>query len=515
MRVLNLLYKSIPTSVTTGRCSAFCNYAHLLFVCIFLTLFMSCTKTDDHLTGDGTDWQLYVQVSDMQGSGPAPKIIYSGDYSQHTEFETGDRFGLFVVVDSGTAESPSVTVNHYEVYCSGLDNKGRTVWSIFKHLSDGHTSNYPLYEIMPEGSKAFAYYPYNSAYNSSVTVDNIKSIVADFGSTIPYDQSSQSAFTKYDLLVASNIQDCTYGEITRAEKSVTIRFSHAFAMLRFTLPAGSVKYDYIFDGNDFTPYKSSTAGGFDEYKFIFKPGVVLDIYIKYVFEDRLFKFATGNFKNLFPITTEAGHCYYLDEKAPKVPYSTAVDMGTSVMWASFNLEAENDPTATAENISKLKGTCVMWAVNKNIGGYGSKAYQSYNDSFTEGIKPSELPTSYNFSGDIKYDAARNMWGGEWRIPTQAEWKELFENSNCTADNKSITFTSKTTGNKIVLPYIGYYDSNSPSGTTIGYYWTSVSQDTNLEKAISTQFTANTKTPLLHTTANRYTGLPVRPVYTKP
>ena len=241
-----------------------------LFVCIFLTLFISCTKTDDHLKGDGTDWQLHVQVSDMQGSGPSTKIIYSGDYSQHTEFETGDRFGLFVVVESGTAESPSVTVNHYEVYCSGLDNNGRTVWSIFRHFSDGHTSNYPLYEIMPEGSKAFAYYPYNSDYNnSSVTVDNIKSIVADFGSTIPSDQSSESAFTKYDLLVASNIQDCTYGEITRAEKSVTIRFSHAFAMLRFTLPAGSKKYDYIFDGNDFTPYKSSTTGGFDEYKYIF------------------------------------------------------------------------------------------------------------------------------------------------------------------------------------------------------------------------------------------------------
>lgn len=485
-----------------------------LFVCIFLTLFISCTKTDDHLKGDGTDWQLHVQVSDMQGSGPATKIIYSGEYSQHTEFETGDRFGLFVVVESGTAESPSVTVNHYEVYCSGLDNNGRTVWSIFRHFSDGHTSNYPLYEIMPEGSKAFAYYPYNSAYNSSVTVDKIKSIVADFGSSIPYNQSSQSAFTKYDLLVASNIEGCTYGEITRAEKSVTIRFSHAFAMLRFTLPAGSVKYDYKFNRNDFTPYKSSTAGGFDEYKFIFKPGVVLDIYIKYVFEDRLFKFATGNFKNLFPITTEAGHCYYLDEKAPKVPYSTAVDMGTSVMWASFNLEAENDPTATVTNISTLKGTCVMWAVNKNIGGYGSNAYKSYNDSFTEGTKPSELPTSYNFSGDIKYDAARNMWGGEWRIPTQAEWQELFEACNYSIADGKITFTSTRTGKTITLKYAGYYDSATPSATNTGYYWSATSSATDATKSIATQFAATNTAPKLHPTANRYTGLPVRPVYSK-
>lgn len=486
-----------------------------LFVCIFLTLFISCTKTDDHLKGDGTDWQLHVQVSDMQGSGPATKIIYSGEYSQHTEFETGDRFGLFVVVESGTAESPSVSVKHYEVYCSGLDNKGRTVWSIFKHFSDGHTSNYPLYEIMPEGSKAFAYYPYNSDYNnSSVTVDNIKSIVADFSSTIPSDQSSESAFTKYDLLVASNIQDCTYGEITRAEKSVTIRFSHAFAMLRFTLPAGSAKYDYKFDGKDFTPYKSSTTGGFDEYKYIFKPAGVLDIYIKYVFEDRLFKFATGNFKNLFPITTEAGHCYYLDEKAPKVPYSTAVDMGTSVMWASFNLEAENDPTATVTNISTLKGTCVMWAVNKNIGGYGSNAYKSYNDSFTEGTKPSELPTSYNFSGDIKYDAARNMWGGEWRIPTQAEWQELFEACNYSIADGKITFTSTRTGKTITLKYAGYYDSATPSATNTGYYWSATSSATDATKSIATQFAATNTAPKLHTTANRYTGLPVRPVYSK-
>ncbi|MBS7385382.1 MAG: hypothetical protein KIG28_04455, partial [Bacteroidales bacterium] len=337
-----------------------------------------------------------------------------------------------------------------------------------------------------------------------------------------YDQSSQSsesAFTKYDLLVASNIEGCTYGEITRAEKSVTIRFSHAFAMLRFTLPAGSVKYDYKFNRNDFTPYKSSTAGGFDEYKFIFKPGVVLDIYIKYVFEDRLFKFATGNFKNLFPITTEAGHCYYLDEKAPKVPYSTAVDMGTSVMWASFNLEAENDPTATVTNISTLKGTCVMWAVNKNIGGYGSNAYKSYNDSFTEGTKPSELPTSYNFSGDIKYDAARNMWGGEWRIPTQAEWQELYK--ACTYEyitagpDSYITFTSKSTRHSLTFRLSGYY--NTTTGTQdglSGYYWSSTSQSEKIAKSISTSFIKSSKSVGLNTNADRYTGLPVRPVYSK-
>lgn len=189
-------------------------------------------------------------------------------------------------------------------------------------------------------------------------------------------------------------------------------------------------------------------------------------------------------------------------------------MGTSVMWASFNLEAENDPTATVTNISTLKGTCVMWAVNKNIGGYGSNAYKSYNDSFTEGTKPSELPTSYNFSGDIKYDAARNMWGGEWRIPTQEEWQELFDACDYSIADGKITFTSTSTGNSITLKYAGYYDSATPSATNTGYYWSATSSATDATKSIATQFAATNTAPKLHPTANRYTGLPVRPVYSK-
>ncbi len=159
----------------------------------------------------------------------------------------------------------------------------------------------------------------------------------------------------------------------------------------------------------------------------------------------------------------------------------------------------------------------MWAVNKNIGGYGSNAYKSYNDSFTEGTKPSELPTSYNFSGDIKYDAARNMWGGEWRIPTQAEWQELFEACNYSIADGKITFTSTRTGKTITLKYAGYYDSATPSATNTGYYWSATSSATDATKSIATQFAAtNTNTAVqLHPAANRYTGLPVRPVYSKP
>ena len=88
--------------------------------------------------------------------------------------------------------------------------------------------------------------------------------------------------------------------------------------------------------------------------------------------------------------------------------------------------------------------------------------------------------------------------------------------NMDVDNHTITFTSKTTKNSIILKFAGYYDSSTQSQPTTGYYWTSTAHDANLPRANSTLFagTSTTVTPKFNTNANRYTGLPVRPVYSK-
>lgn len=340
-----------------------------ILLAITMILCIGCTsESGDSLSGYA-EWSLNVWISEMQGmQQPSTKVSYSGDYNEHTEFETGDFFGLFVVDDQ---ETP--VVKHFKVYCSGLDNSGKTVWSIFK------------------------------------------------------------------------------------------------------------------------------------------PGCILDICLKYVWDNRLFKIETGNSKNIFPLNTVAGHCYYIDENAPKVPYSVAVDMGTSVMWSSFNLGAELDPSATIDNEATIPGTIVMWGVNRDTGSYGSQAYSTYNNNFTDGTKPKELPTGYDFSGDKVYDAASNLWGGVWRTPTAVEWKELYEKCTYAVSNNTVTFTSTVTGNQIKIKFVGYYDSQNPSQTNIGYYWSNTSSATDIIKAQSTNIRSGSK-PAIHVTASRYTGLPVRPVY---
>ena len=471
---------------------------------VFLGLICACSP--ERLAPSSADWSLSASILDVQGLGQT-KVSYGGAYGEHSEFEVGDVFGLFVL-----DASDNLIVNNLQVYCSGFDNDGGSVWSIFKSgSSDDNTSNYPLSDKLSLGERYFAYYPYDK--NLAVSNrDGLKAMVEKAYDNLPSDQSTE--YTGLDLLIASNLPDCSFGEVTLRDKSVSLKFGHVMAMLRYFIPSGSVKYEYTFSGEDFTPHLMGTADGKDEFSFLFEPGCVLDVCVKFVKDKKLYKFETGNSKNIFPITTEAGHCYFLDEHAPKVPYSTAVDMGTSVMWASFNIGAEDDDTATADNISGLPGYYFMWGVNQTTSSFGNSSYTNYNNSFTAGTKPKELPAGYDYSGVVIYDAARNTWGGKWRTPTWEEWQELYSVCTYKVESKKITLTSTKTGKTLVFPYQGYNNGTTVTQPEFGYYWSSTSNPDNVAKAVSTMFRNTNTAPAKHSNADRYTGLPIRAVYSK-
>lgn len=82
----------------------------------------------------------------------------------------------------------------------------------------------------------------------------------------------------------------------------------------------------------------------------------------------------------------------------------------------------------------------------------------------------------DFSGDERYDAARANWGGNWRTPTTAEFRELLD--ECTWENTKLNgkYGYKVTGpngNSIFLPAAGNMTSKSNNGVgSSGHYWTS-------------------------------------------
>ena len=158
-------------------------YYFILFalcLSLALSLFSACSKEADEIAPDQAEWTLKVSLSDMQngissaaiassaqngissaaiasfaqngtsaqnsassaqnGASAPRKISYSGTFGEHSEFETGDSFGLFVLDENNV-----IKFKNLKVYCSGFDNKGKSVWSIYKPLDgNGESSNYPI-----------------------------------------------------------------------------------------------------------------------------------------------------------------------------------------------------------------------------------------------------------------------------------------------------------------------------------------------------------------------------------
>ena len=128
------------------------------------------------------------------------------------------------------------------------------------------------------------------------------------------------------------------------------------------------------------------------------------------------------------------------------PYG-AVDLGLSVKWAPYNYGA------SAEN---------------EVGGYykwGDPTGQAAGYSFS--------PPNVDSICGTQYDVVRKHWGGDWRIPTADEIRELKNNCTLTWTNvggvSGVRFTGKN-GNSIFLPVSGfaYHSTQWETSETTGY-----------------------------------------------
>ena len=82
----------------------------------------------------------------------------------------------------------------------------------------------------------------------------------------------------------------------------------------------------------------------------------------------------------------------------------------------------------------------------------------------------------DISGNAQYDAARANWGGDWRMPTEAEMKELLEECKWkwTKQNGNRGYrVTGPNGNSIFLPAAGCRDGSSLDyAGSFGCYWSS-------------------------------------------
>ena len=150
-----------------------------------------------------------------------------------------------------------------------------------------------------------------------------------------------------------------------------------------------------------------------------------------------------------------------------------VDLGLSVKWANYNVGADKP---------EEYGDYFAW------GEITTKTNYSSDNCKTYGLTNSQLQTQGYIDGEgnltAQYDAAAANWGGNWRMPTKAEYDELLNNCTWTWTTQNSVngckVTSKTNGNSIFLPATGYYcDGASLYFPLCGYYWCSTPDENHI------------------------------------
>lgn len=166
--------------------------------------------------------------------------------------------------------------------------------------------------------------------------------------------------------------------------------------------------------------------------------------------------------------------------------TVAVDLGLSVMWASFNVgaTAPEDYGAYFSWGETEPKENYAWSTYKWMNEAGNSWQQinkyTLDDNITSGCW---YDAEGNFIGDGKAtldpedDAASANWASGWRMPTLAEWQELQDSCDWAWETVNgvagYTVTSKSNGNSIFLPAAGRRDGTTlQQNSTNGYYLSS-------------------------------------------
>ena len=223
----------------------------------------------------------------------------------------------------------------------------------------------------------------------------------------------------------------------------------------------------------------------------------------------------------------------------EMPIPEAVDLGlpSGLKWASFNLgaskpEGYGDYYAWGETDPEYDSLDPLTWKEGKIHPYSFYPATSYEWGVALFTTTNDYTITKYCCGDNSWagfvdgktvldpedDAASDHLGGKWRMPTNAEWKELSE--TCTWNWASVNgvngrLVTGVNGNSIFLPAAGtflgdsieYRHDSSYYTTESGYYWSS-SLDTDPYCASDMSFKSN---EVKRNSARRVFGLTVRPV----
>lgn len=176
---------------------------------------------------------------------------------------------------------------------------------------------------------------------------------------------------------------------------------------------------------------------------------------------------------------------YTDNKqTPSVggTIGTPVDLGLSVKWADHNVGASTESEV---------GGCYLWGDPT-----GTATAATYS-----------MPSLSNIS-DTQYDIAKTQWGGNWRLPTETEFKELMDNTTY-----QWTMRNGVEGGLFTSKKAGYTDKSIffpkyLAGDQGGVVWSGTSRYSDTSRSLF--YTKNSVEIVYHLISNEQAST-IRPV----
>lgn len=455
-------------------------------------------------TGNGSTYTL--KPDDYSDKGMSGLIKYYANTSPGQEYS----YRAFVKLDGRTywGERVKYTVPEIQATVTAYVDDTYFISSIIKGKVD----------IVSEGSFNLSVILYYSTTENTLEGLKAKGIKAESPlSSFAMELRPLASDTKYYYAVVAKVDDAEFntavqtfttqkitGTVTAESSEVSFYSARISGKTAATSPGLTVPKSAVL-------YYSSTASTLSALKSSGKAtALTLD--------------SSGNYSLDLSIDQDTKYYYTVVMKAYDKEFDSGVksfttkqflvDLGLSVNWASFNLGA---------SVPEGYGGYYMWGGTQDVSDLSINLSWETCPFHEGNSDPKSGWTKYNVNGVPsltllpEHDAVHRALGGNWHIPTSAEWNEL--KSNCTFTETSINgvsgykVQSKVEGYKdkwIFLPKAGRRSGNILDDKGIEcVYWSSNYNKTYPRTAYSYSLPTSGEAG-----SSRYFGMPLRPVISK-
>ena len=419
-----------------------------IIIGIILTACSDDIYTSSESSAEGHAMRFEVAVIDQPQT--RGEVIVVNDNEITRDFKKGDSFGLFIIDGSGAFVTQIDEKNAKNLKLTTPDGKAWNLESDIKEV------------VHKLGYKYVAYYPYSADFDNCTSTADIQNLL-----TAPADDQSAQAATDWMYTEPTDPQTNAVTTLVFKHKYAKIDIYHSFTQDHQGEWTSMYKFTKTVDDNKV-----------EHYRYILNsPSLqTLSINGTYTIGNNLTGIKEFSY-NCPNIKVKNGrhaivYTYRMDERC-------AVDLGlpSGVKWSPINLGVESSDCMADTYMSDSEIAAAINKLGKRLAWGELFEKDSYSIDTYIDDKWSIMPEDIT---ETVYDAAKQLWGGHWSMPSAADINELIANTEEVSretihsdeidrDINKITLRSKINGKEITFLTNGFMNGSSIVNPAYLYY----------------------------------------------